>query len=177
MSSAVTSRTWETEPWTLEISGDITVWMESIIRKSGLIFFQSLCGYFAYWSRRRDKIHCQYHRALRTQLNLLSWFLPADIKNGALMRKLVDTCNSRGDFPIPGSPPIRTRLPGTTPPPSTRLNSSISVLVRLHQSKWPQPASWGRVFSPVKETRACLTSAASTSSTKEDQAPAVGTAT
>ncbi|KAF1306778.1 hypothetical protein I925_11012 [Streptococcus sanguinis OH0843] len=32
----------------------------------------------------------------------------------------------------------------------------------------------GRVFSPVKETRACLTSTASTSSTKEDQEPQLG---
>ena len=40
----------------------------------------------------------------------------------------VETCRRRVDFPIPGSPPMRTRLPGTTPPPSTRLNSSISVL-------------------------------------------------
>src|SRR2546428_3441325 len=29
----------------------------------------------------------------------------------------------RVDLPTPGSPPIRTRLPGTMPPPSTRLSS------------------------------------------------------
>src|SRR6202162_2243240 len=31
---------------------------------------------------------------------------------------------SKVDFPTPGSPPTRTRLPGTMPPPSTRFNSS-----------------------------------------------------
>src|ERR1700686_1326978 len=31
---------------------------------------------------------------------------------------------SRVDLPTPGSPPTRTMLPGTTPPPNTRLSSS-----------------------------------------------------
>src|SRR5699024_11429408 len=41
-----------------------------------------------------------------------------------------DVCSNRVDFPIPGSPPIKTSDPGTIPPPntrdrkSTRLNSS-----------------------------------------------------
>src|SRR5919204_6701987 len=34
------------------------------------------------------------------------------------------------DLPTPGSPPIRTRLPETMPPPSTRLSSPHSSLVR-----------------------------------------------
>ena len=69
---------------------------------------------------------------------------------------------------------MRTRLPGTTPPPSTRLNSSISVLVRLTLIEVTSANFIGLVFSPVKDTRAFLTSATSTSSTKEDQDPQLG---
>ena len=69
---------------------------------------------------------------------------------------------------------MRTRLPGTTPPPSTRLNSSISVLVRLTLIEVTSASFIGLVFSPVKDTRAFFTSATSTSSTKEDQDPQLG---
>ena len=34
------------------------------------------------------------------------------------------------DFPIPGSPPIKTREPGTSPPPNTRFSSSSCILMR-----------------------------------------------
>ena len=33
------------------------------------------------------------------------------------------TCSNNVDLPIPGSPPMSTKLPGTIPPPNTRLNS------------------------------------------------------
>jgi len=33
-------------------------------------------------------------------------------------------------FPIPGSPPSNTMLPGTSPPPSTLLNSSSCISIR-----------------------------------------------
>ena len=35
------------------------------------------------------------------------------------------------DFPIPGSPEINVRDPGTRPPPRTRFNSPIPVSIRL----------------------------------------------
>ena len=38
--------------------------------------------------------------------------------------------STRVDLPIPGSPPISTRLPGAKPPPSTRSNSEFAVLNR-----------------------------------------------
>src|SRR5690625_159518 len=41
-----------------------------------------------------------------------------------------DICKRSVDFPIPGSPPIKTSEPGTTPPPKTRLNSLIDVVIR-----------------------------------------------
>ena len=42
----------------------------------------------------------------------------------------VALCNSRVLFPIPGSPPTRTREPGTNPPPSTRSNSEYPLAIR-----------------------------------------------
>src|SRR5256886_6658404 len=38
------------------------------------------------------------------------------------------------DLPTPGSPPTRTRLPGTMPPPSTRLSSAQASGVRAESS-------------------------------------------
>src|SRR5256714_5172533 len=38
------------------------------------------------------------------------------------------------DLPTPGSPPIRTTLPGTMPPPSTRLSSAQASGVRAEAS-------------------------------------------
>src|SRR4051812_25184351 len=43
-------------------------------------------------------------------------------------------CNSKVDLPMPGSPPISTSDPGTTPPPSTRSNSSMPVERRAETS-------------------------------------------
>ncbi|CFW44741.1 Uncharacterised protein [Bordetella pertussis] len=36
-------------------------------------------------------------------------------------------CSSSVDLPMPGSPPISTTAPATSPPPSTRSNSSSPV--------------------------------------------------
>jgi len=46
------------------------------------------------------------------------------------VRKKPATCSASVDLPIPGSPPISMTDPGTTPPPHTRLNSPIPVLIR-----------------------------------------------
>jgi hypothetical protein len=43
-------------------------------------------------------------------------------------------CSIRVDLPMPGSPPISTKLPGTIPPPNTRLNSLSGVSKRLSSS-------------------------------------------
>ena len=42
------------------------------------------------------------------------------------------TCNMSVLLPMPGSPPINTMLPGTTPPPNTRENSSPGNDKRSH---------------------------------------------
>ena len=40
----------------------------------------------------------------------------------------LDTCIRSVDFPIPGSPPTKTKEPLTIPPPNTLSNSSIPVV-------------------------------------------------
>ena len=44
-----------------------------------------------------------------------------------LLATLLATCISNVDFPIPGSPPTKTKDPLTTPPPKTLSNSFIQV--------------------------------------------------
>ena len=39
-------------------------------------------------------------------------------------------CKTSVDLPIPGSPPINTNEPGTSPPPNTRFNSSSCISIR-----------------------------------------------
>lgn len=43
-------------------------------------------------------------------------------------------CRSSVDFPMPGSPPIRTAEPGTSPPPRARSNSASPVDLRTGSS-------------------------------------------
>ena len=50
--------------------------------------------------------------------------LPANESARAI---LVAVCSKIVDLPIPGSPPINTTEPATSPPPSTRSNSLIPV--------------------------------------------------
>ena len=40
------------------------------------------------------------------------------------------TWRSSVDLPMPGSPPMSTSEPGTSPPPNTRLNSPIGIVMR-----------------------------------------------
>ncbi len=86
------------------------------------------------------------------------------------------TCSKRVDFPIPGSPPISTTEPGTTPPPSTRENSSIATGRRSSTSL---PISTSRrgcdcADNPCGILRAVAVSGMTTSSTMEFQAPHCG---
>ena len=46
------------------------------------------------------------------------------------------SCSMRVDLPIPGSPPTKTRLPGTIPPPRVRFNSRSPVAIL-----WISPAA------------------------------------
>ena len=65
-----------------------------------------------------------------------------------------DTCKSNVDLPIPGSPPIKTNEPGTTPPPKTRFSSTNSVFTRGSFLGMTSDSRCGCVFLPVKLTLA-----------------------
>src|SRR3954470_12574059 len=88
-------------------------------------------------------------------------------------------CSSSVDLPMPGSPPIRTRDPGTTPPPRTRSNSPMPVESRsettvsmssynrgpaVAASEYLDPAAAAAAPAPA-------TAGVARSSTREFQAP------
>ncbi len=52
------------------------------------------------------------------------------------------TCSSSVDFPMPGSPPTSTMLPGTIPPPRTKSNSLIPVVQRRDSEPCTAPTRW-----------------------------------
>ncbi len=54
------------------------------------------------------------------------------------------TCSSRVDLPMPGSPPINSAEPGTKPPPVTRSNSLLPLTKRGAACDLP--------FRPVKRS-------------------------
>ena len=49
----------------------------------------------------------------------------------SLVAILLANCNIKVDLPIPGSPPINTREPFTSPPPKTLSSSSYPVFVYI----------------------------------------------
>ena len=51
----------------------------------------------------------------------------------------LDTCIRSVDFPIPGSPPTKTKEPLTIPPPNTLSNSSIPVVNLSNETYTIQP--------------------------------------
>ena len=63
------------------------------------------------------------------ELDLFGRLLTRDIETPiAPVRAMsVAAWSTRVDLPIPGSPPSRTRDPGTNPPPRTRFSSAIST--------------------------------------------------
>ena len=69
---------------------------------------------------------------LAARLDLVLGFLAGAVEHRARSScaKCAAACSSSVDLPMPGSPPISTSDPGTTPPPSTRSNSSMPVVRR-----------------------------------------------
>src|SRR5689334_20158257 len=87
-------------------------------------------------------------------------------------------CRSRVDFPMPGSPPMRTSDPGTMPPPSTRSSSDIPVRRRssfravTDLSAWAAPPWPGT--APPPRPRLLVSSEASSTSTRLSHDPQDG---
>ena len=76
-------------------------------------------------------------------------------------------------FPIPGSPPIRTVDPTTTPPPSTRSNSPMPVVTRTVSFSLTEPRVTAREDVPPAECVLRFSGAAETS-TRVFQLPHIG---
>ena len=70
------------------------------------------------------------------------------------------TCRSRVDFPIPGSPPTSTREPRTTPLPSTRSSSANPVLVRSVSESSISSKLTGFACAPARFPGAAVSEAA-----------------
>ena len=82
-------------------------------------------------------------------------------------------CSSRVDLPMPGSPPTRTIEPGTIPPPSTRANSPMGMVMRDSASPSISVMRRGteRAFIPLTGPRAGAEGSTSTSSTMVSHPP------
>lgn len=66
------------------------------------------------------------------------------------------TCNSRVLFPMPGSPPTSTMLPGTIPPPRTKSNSSSPVRHRGVSAAVTAPSATVRATVPAADLAVVL---------------------
>ena len=67
--------------------------------------------------------------------------------------RLDAVCISRVDFPIPGSPPIKTAERFVAPPPRTRSNSSIPVKMREFSFASTEESGTGFAFTETSEPR------------------------
>src|SRR5699024_1146416 len=88
-----------------------------------------------------------------------------------------ETCSNNVDLPIPGSPPINTKDPGTIPPPKTRFNSSKLVLNLGVSTVETSSINLGLTVVPEILTLGCALvelSLFSISSTKLFQEPQLG---
>lgn len=119
------SFTCEMEPITASSRSECRVWMESMIRMSGFSLLaccrMSMSCVSAYKKQFSEVAPMRSDRILICSVlsspdtYRVFWGMPTAI------------CNSRVDFPMPGSPPTRTKEPTTMPPPSTRSSSEILV--------------------------------------------------
>ena len=124
----VDSLTWETLPGAEETSSLYIVCMESMTTSCGRSFSITLRMISRFVSHRRYRF--DENSPIRFALSLIcAWDSSPEIYSTFLsFESIRQTCRSSVDFPMPGSPPTRTRDPGTIPPPSTRSSSRIPVL-------------------------------------------------
>ena len=108
-----------------------TVWIESITSTCG--FTSRACSrIFSRFVSQRSIMSLPetFKRSLRS----FTWHaLSSPLTYSALTPAafiVASVVSTKVDLPMPGSPPISTRLPGAKPPPSTRSNSEFAVLKR-----------------------------------------------
>ena len=174
---------WFTVPGTIPASAEYTVWIESIIVKTGLR--ESSASRIS--SRRivqRTSIPCEE----RCRRSARSFICAADSSPETYrMRceeplfftenaRLAAVCTRSVDFPIPGSPPIKIAERFSAPPPRTRSNSSMPVRIREVSFASTEESGTGFTFTETSEPRpAGLTAFESTiHSSKEFHSPHSG---
>ena len=96
----------------------------------------------------------------RSALIFIWWELSSPLTYRMLRSGMLRmVCRVSVDFPMPGSPPKRMMLPGTMPPPNTRLSSSSWVSMRGSAScemSWSF-TGWLRRGSLTPPALPCLT--------------------
>lgn len=127
MSCSVQYRTWEIDPEEeVMLRLDMTC-MESMMASLGLVVLMvsrivsrlnSLMAWrlSVVWPSRLERLAI-WATLSSPEIKRTLWFLATSLA----------TCSVRVDFPIPGSPDRRVRLPGMIPSPMTRSNSLMLV--------------------------------------------------
>src|SRR5699024_8482926 len=131
INSDVHSRTCVTLPAALVTSSRYMVWIESIITTEGLTSF--ICSEISnrfVSANTYNELEVIPRRSARSFVCLVDSSPDIYKTDWSFSANCDEICNSNVDFPIPGSPPIKISDPGTIPPPSTRLNSSMFVVMR-----------------------------------------------
>ena len=119
--------------------------MESMIIKSGWILAAcvKICSRCVSHKMKQFGLSCD-NRSARS----FNWRLLSSPETYRVFKpvKPNTVCKTKVDFPIPGSPPIKTKEPFTKPPPRTLFNSSSfksirassSVVISRHNTgNWP----------------------------------------
>src|SRR5665213_1479041 len=102
--------------------------MESTITSCGFSFFISLKIICVLVSVRRKNLSL-FIRSLSARILICCSLSSPLIYKVTIFFSCKVACRKSVDFPMPGSPAIKTILPKTIPPPSTRLSSLSSVII------------------------------------------------
>ena len=124
----VVSRTWLTLPGAEPISSLYIVWIESMITISGCCL--KIVSTTISRSVSLSKSISFSNVPIRSA-RILICFTDSSPETYSTFLEAVESsrhiCNKSVDFPIPGSPPTKTREPVTIPPPNTLSSSPIPV--------------------------------------------------
>lgn len=123
------SRTCDTLPATDSRVSEAMVCMESTMTRPGWVFSMWLSIFSSDVSQTMKTL--SLGRPMRSALILICFALSSP-ETYSMVRDLMESMfwSTRVDLPMPGSPPMRMMLPGTRPPPRTRLSSEEGILMR-----------------------------------------------
>jgi len=174
INAAALSRTWVTDPGALVRSERKMVWMESTTITAGssswTVRMMDSTSVSANSRKLSEATPMRSARIFTCEGDSSPVTYSSFVSESRVANSVINV-----DFPMPGSPAIRTTDPSTIPPPSTRSSSTLSVRIRRSLPLWmsfnlrgrvevaPEPTSPGLCF--VEEDR---------SSTMEFHAPHAG---